>query len=230
MADIVLRDRSGNPVEYPGVERIKLNTTGGETVEFVDPALIPESVEKTIDPDFSGGDIVEIPEDGTMFSKVTVQKPENLIPGNIAEGVDIAGIIGTLAAGGGGGQAKYAEYSTGSSNAAAGTRISVDFGFIPDFIIMFSLWTGSVTSFGSNGRAFFGFSEAAGSVMGKSARSAVLYGSSSTLSYKEKYVGIESAGAASTHPIYGANETGFNIGGATLMKMTTYYIWAFKLT
>lgn len=101
MADIVLRDRSGNPVEYPGIERIKLNTVDGEAVEFVDPALIPESVETTITPDFSGGSMEVVPDDGAMFSKVTVSKPATLAPEYIADGVNIAGIVGTLAAGGG---------------------------------------------------------------------------------------------------------------------------------
>lgn len=43
MADIVLKDRNGSPVEYPGVEKIKVNTVDGETVEFCDPALIQEA-------------------------------------------------------------------------------------------------------------------------------------------------------------------------------------------
>lgn len=103
MADIVLRDRNGNQVEYPGVESIKLNTVGGGTKEFIDPDTVPQAVEKTIDPDFSAGDMEVIPEDGQVFSKVGISKPTNLLPGNIAEGVDIAGIVGTLASGGGGG-------------------------------------------------------------------------------------------------------------------------------
>lgn len=103
MADIVLRDRNGNQVEYPGVESIKLNTVGGDTKEFIDPDTVPQAVEKTIDPDFSTGDMEVIPEEGQVFSKVGISKPDNLIPGNIAEGVDIAGIVGTLASGGGGG-------------------------------------------------------------------------------------------------------------------------------
>lgn len=134
MADIVLRDRSGNPVEYPGVERIKLNTTGGETVEFVDPALIPESVEKTIDPDFSGGNIVETPEAGTMFSKVTVNKPATLDPQYIAEGVNIAGIVGTLAAGGGS-NVKIAA-GTYKYVASGNTEVIHNLGVVPDCIIM----------------------------------------------------------------------------------------------
>ena len=36
-----------------------------------------------------------------LLGKVTVTKPETLAPENIAEGIDIAGIVGTLAAGGG---------------------------------------------------------------------------------------------------------------------------------
>lgn len=82
MADIVLRDRSGNPVEYPGVERIKLNTTGGETVEFVDQSLIPENVEATIDLDdfdFSSGAVEVTPKGGQVFSKLTIQAPTGLL-------------------------------------------------------------------------------------------------------------------------------------------------------
>ena len=101
MADIVLRDRNGNQVEYPGVESIKLNTVGGGTKEFIDPDTVPQAVEKTIDPDFSAGDMEVIPEDGQVFSKVGISKPSNLLPGNIAEGVDIAGVVGNLASIGG---------------------------------------------------------------------------------------------------------------------------------
>lgn len=129
MADIVLRDRSGNPVEYPGIEKIKLNTTGGETVEFVDPALIPESVEKTIDPDFSGGNIVETPEAGTMFSKVIVNKPATLDPKYIAEGVNIAGIVGTLVGGG--------RIATGNFSMSVTNTINHNMGVVPDIIIIY---------------------------------------------------------------------------------------------
>lgn len=126
MADIVLRDRSGNPVEYPGVERIKLNTTDGGVQNFgaYDPDTltpdklangvtvggvtgelsIPESVEKEVTQDelnFAGGAIALTPDSGKVFSGVSIPVPDNLEAGNIAEGVNIAGIVGTLAAGGG---------------------------------------------------------------------------------------------------------------------------------
>lgn len=140
MADIVLRDRSGSPVEYPGVERIKLNTTGGGTKEFIDPDTVPQAVEKTIDPDFSAGDMEVIPEDGQVFSKVGISMPTNLLPGNIAEGVDIAGIIGTLTAGG------SARFACGKKTNTSKT-ITHNLGIVPDFVIVFPNITVTVGSY-----------------------------------------------------------------------------------
>lgn len=52
---------------------------------------------------FSEGDFVIKPTDETkVISKTTITKPINLTPENIAEGVEIAGIIGTMGGGGGG--------------------------------------------------------------------------------------------------------------------------------
>lgn len=59
-----------------------------------------ETVETTVALDFSDGDMVVTPEDGQSFSAVTIPKPENLSPENIAEGVEIAGVMGALAGGG----------------------------------------------------------------------------------------------------------------------------------
>ena len=52
--------------------------------------------------DFSSGDMEVVPTTGKVFSKITIPQPENLLPENIAEGVNVAGIVGVLAAGGGG--------------------------------------------------------------------------------------------------------------------------------
>lgn len=90
MADIVLKNRDGSDVTYPGVNIIKVNTAGGGTKTFT----AGEAEEKTVDPDFSGGDMEVTPDDGTLFSKVTVQKPETLTPANIAKNVEIAGVVG----------------------------------------------------------------------------------------------------------------------------------------
>ena len=62
-----------------------------------------ETVETTVALDFSGGDMVVMPEDGQSFSAVNIPKPVNLAPENIAEGVNIAGIIGIFAGAGAGG-------------------------------------------------------------------------------------------------------------------------------
>lgn len=67
---------------------------------------LPEQVETTIDPDFSAGDMVVTPESGQAFNSVTVTKPANLLPENIKKDEVVAGIVGTLEAGGGGGDDK----------------------------------------------------------------------------------------------------------------------------
>ena len=51
--------------------------------------------------DFSDGDQEIVAPDGVLVKSAIIQKPETLNPENIAEGVNIAGIVGTMAAGGG---------------------------------------------------------------------------------------------------------------------------------
>ena len=101
MPDIVLKDRDGNAIEHTGVESINLKTVDGGTKEFVDLDSVPQPIEKTIGLDFSSGNMEVSPGSGQVFSKVNIPKPGNLEPDKIAEGVDIAGIVGTLVAGGG---------------------------------------------------------------------------------------------------------------------------------
>ena len=132
MAGIVLRDRNGAIVEYPGVERVKLNTVGGESVEFVDSAVIPAVLEDLpIALDFSNGNQTIAAPDGMVVKSAIIQKPENLIPENIPEGLDIAGIIGTMAAGGG---AKV----TGGSFVGTGKDdvITHNLGVVPDLVFV----------------------------------------------------------------------------------------------
>lgn len=61
-----------------------------------------ESEEKTVDPDFSSGDIMVEPSDGKLISKATIIKPDTLIPENIVKDVIIAGVTGTHKCAGGG--------------------------------------------------------------------------------------------------------------------------------
>lgn len=80
-----------------------------------------ETETRTVAADFSGGDMTIAPSsDGKVMTEVVVTKPETLLPENIAEGVDIAGIIGTLAASAGGEDVAYKIASnTGTYTGAA---------------------------------------------------------------------------------------------------------------
>ena len=79
-------------------ENVKVGVEiGGVVGEYVGDAE-----ERTVDADFSGGNQEVAPStDGKVMSKVTIVKPETLRPENIADGVDVAGVIGTHKGGGG---------------------------------------------------------------------------------------------------------------------------------
>ena len=94
---IVLKDRDGNDVPFEGVGKIKAYTADGG-VKYFAPG---EPVVKTLELDFSAGDMEEIPEAGQVWKKVSIPKPDTLIPENIAKNVNIAGIIGTSEGGSG---------------------------------------------------------------------------------------------------------------------------------
>ena len=82
-----------------------------DNINSIDTSKPEETKEVLLD--FSGGDMEVVPTTGNVISKVTIPQPENLLPGNIAEGVNVAGIVGVLAASGGGssdiGAEKYFE-------------------------------------------------------------------------------------------------------------------------
>lgn len=91
MPDIVLKDRNGNDITYPGINSIKVRTTNGDKRTFVHG----EMVEKTVAPDFSEGDVEIKAAENTFISKVTIEKPEDLLPENIREGKEIGGVVGS---------------------------------------------------------------------------------------------------------------------------------------
>lgn len=103
------------------------------------PALETET--RTVAADFSGGDMTVAPsEEGKVMTEVVVTKPATLTPENIAEGVDIAGIIGTLAASGGGGAAniKYKKGVVTRQTNGVGI-ITHNLGVIPDLIMVWAV-------------------------------------------------------------------------------------------
>lgn len=128
---IVLKDRDGNNVTHEGVIGVKLQTVDGGTQKF----LPGEAQEKTVKLDFSAGDMEVVPDDGMLLTKVGISKPANLIPANIAEGVNIAGIVGALTAGSGGGRAAIA---ANGSFTATGTSITIEHGLgvVPDMVVV----------------------------------------------------------------------------------------------
>ena len=99
MANIVLKQRDGTKKEYSGSIPIAAPRTDG-TLQVYTPG---SAVSKTVTPDFSGGDMaMEIPE-GELVTELTVKKPDALVPENVAKDVNIAGVVGTMEAGTGGG-------------------------------------------------------------------------------------------------------------------------------
>lgn len=89
-----------------------------------------ETEDLTVPLNMADGNQIITPSEGKLLSGVTIEKPETLIPENIAEGVDIGGIIGALAAGGGG-----AKVAVGTASSQYGT-ITHNLGVVPDIMIM----------------------------------------------------------------------------------------------
>lgn len=95
---LVLKDRQGNNIDgLTDVVEIKVPTSDGGFKQF----LAGERVEKTVDADFSVGDMEVTAGKGQLLSKVTVEMPDTLIPENIVKDIEIAGIVGTNEGGGG---------------------------------------------------------------------------------------------------------------------------------
>lgn len=77
------------------------NIIRGVTIAGIEGECIGSGEEKFVTLDLSDGNQEVFPDDGYLLSKVTIKKPEALAPENIAKGIDIAGVVGTFAGGGG---------------------------------------------------------------------------------------------------------------------------------
>jgi hypothetical protein len=91
--------------------KASINAKGGTiTDETIDEyaskvSALPSPKEeetKTLEPDFSSGNQVITPTSGKVLSQVTLTKPTDLIPENIAKDKNICGVVGTLEGGGSG--------------------------------------------------------------------------------------------------------------------------------
>lgn len=145
--NIVLRDHEDTPVEHEFPANLQVDTADGGTTKYVHESLVAEPVETTVELDFSGGDMVITPDAGQVFSAVNIPKPANLIADNIAEGVNIAGIVGAMAASNGGGEVKIQMKTVNITSTYADMAIGHSLGVTPDFLLMVLI--GSFTSIGT---------------------------------------------------------------------------------
>lgn len=209
MADVILKDRNGNDLPtFEGVAGIDALDANGN-VQIFTPG---EAEEKTVELDFSEGDMTVLPSSGKVMTSVGILKPKNLKPENIAEGIDIAGVLGIFAASGGGGvKAAYGEVKPTDKN---GVVITHNLGIVPDLVI-------AVPNIGN--------SSYLSSAYGKSA--ALLAADGQITQYMGvKGVGYASVGGAegiegyTDRPIHSANTTTFTLGapGWPINTVATY--------
>lgn len=77
------------------------NIRNGITIAGVEGEFLGDTEELALSLSMADGDMVITPsEEGKVLSQVTITKPETLIPENIAEGVEIGGVVGTFVGGG----------------------------------------------------------------------------------------------------------------------------------
>lgn len=144
--ELVVKTRDGTPVTHDVTKNtVRMVGADGESKDFVSTDNLPvllENVEVT--PDFSNGDQVFTAPDGMAVKSGIVRKPANLIPENIAEGVDIAGIIGTMAAGGG--ENVKVTGGTFTPTDSWSENIEHGLGVIPDVFVIMLNGTGNVSA------------------------------------------------------------------------------------
>lgn len=107
------------------------NVRSGIDVGGVVGSFLGDTEEATVELNFTNGtQTVEPSAAGKVLSAVNILKPDTLLPENIAEGIDIAGIIGTFA-GGGGGENRI-DYTLNASGQITAAKL---YGFtkIPDY-------------------------------------------------------------------------------------------------
>lgn len=94
MADIVLYDETGEPVTYENVETLTTDTpTEGETATFT-LGEVMDGLE--VELNLADGDQTVTASNGKLLKDLTIKKPDTLSGDNIAKGIEIAGVTGTL--------------------------------------------------------------------------------------------------------------------------------------
>lgn len=81
---------------------MKVLVKDGKLIKVDGMAIVPPQAqlqEKTVNLSMASGNQVITPDDGYTLSKVTVTKPDTLIPDNIKKDVNIGGVVGTMSGG-----------------------------------------------------------------------------------------------------------------------------------
>lgn len=133
--ELVVKTRDGTPVTHDVTNNtVRIVGVDGEAKGFVFADDVPEAVEKTVNVDWSEGDMVVTPEAGQVFSSILIPKPETAIPENILKDVNLGGVIGAAVAGSG----NSVKFAAGRIAGTGGVlRISHGLGVVPDFCLVF---------------------------------------------------------------------------------------------
>lgn len=130
MPDIVLYDRLGSPVILPGADSLTVDTpVKGEISKFTYGELLDNA---NVNLDFSkGNQLITVPS-GYLVREAVINRPDTLIPSNIASGVVIAGITGTH------GKKNQIVSRSGTyvATAAGAHTIEHGLGIMPDIIVV----------------------------------------------------------------------------------------------
>lgn len=85
---------------YPGMLAKGITAHDKSGAKITGTLEVPAAEERTVELSMPSGNQVIQPTSGKVMSKVTVQKPATLVPGNIKKDVVIGGVTGTLEGGG----------------------------------------------------------------------------------------------------------------------------------
>lgn len=91
-------DLSGDTV-YPGMLAKGITAHDKSGAQITGTLEVPATEERMVEMSMPSGNQVILPTSGKVMSKVTVQKPDTLLPENIKKAVVIGGVTGTLEAG-----------------------------------------------------------------------------------------------------------------------------------
>lgn len=138
---VILKDRNGIDRTFEKAPAVRLKKTDGDWQIFSKG----ETTQADITLDFSGGDMVVTPDEDKLFSMLKILLPATLISENIADGIDVAGIIGSHKGGSGSGEGdtiigyevitKSGTFETGSG--VESKSITHNCSGMPDLVIVY---------------------------------------------------------------------------------------------